>query len=138
MVEGLRVRGCPGARGPRRRHHGDPLVGEVERHLLAAHVQQRLLRRAAGHPAPGAAAAAHLLAPRDVAPGPGLLQAAAVQVAEGGGQRLYARPLLVLLTHTTIIYFKILFIYIQCVPKNGIFFGTPCNKIVIINAYFIK
>ena len=61
------------------------------------------------HPA---AAAAHLLAPRDVAPGPGLLQAAAVQVAEGGGQRLYARPLLVLLTHTTIIYFKILFIYI--------------------------
>ena len=129
MVEGLRVRGCPGARGPRRRHHGDPLVGEVERHLLAAHVQQRLLRRAAGHPAPGAAAAAHLLAPRDVAPGPGLLQAAAVQVAEGGGQRLYARPLLVLLTHTTIIYFKILFIYIQCPKKNGIFLGHPVIKL---------
>ena len=112
MVEGLRVLACPGARGPRRRHHGDPLVGEVERHLLAAHVQQRLLRRAAGHPAPGsaAAAAAHLLAARDVAPGPGLLQAAAVQVAEGGRQRLYARPLLVLLTHTASIYLKIFFI----------------------------
>ena len=60
--------------------------------------------------AAAAAAAAHLLAARDVAPGPGLLQAAAVQVAEGGRQRLYARPLLVLLTHTASIYVKILFI----------------------------
>ena len=123
VVEGLRVRGCPGARGPRRRHHGDPLVGEVERHLLAAHVQQRLLRRAAGHPAPGSCSCSPAgtagCRPRPRAP--------AGCCCTGGWRRraasLCSTPACPSYTHYNYLLQNSVHLY---------------NKIVIINAYFIK
>ena len=119
MVEGLRVLACPGARGPRRRHHGDPLVGEVERHLLAAHVQQRLLRRAAGHPAQLRQLQLLTCWQRGMSPpGPGSCRLLLYRWLKEDGSVSMLDPFLSFLHTLQVVYLD--------------------NKIVIIITYFIK